>query len=312
MFGENDVIKKARDLYHIVNEETKNYNYYLSGHSSQILCYEILVAVKRCQLGFNINDSDNININLIPAMTSIREKVETEIEVNLSEAEWFNLQLYFKSKQFLNGTNIIDIETEEAIYIVDEFLRTLHDKFKIDLSSNSVNKYKLLLYIAPMINRLKYRHCIPNIISEKVTESYKTEFKMATEIEHIVKSKLNLNMELIELAYITIHLVSMCGMWRDKLNTVIVCDYDESIVSFIKDKIKNCFREKIEVCSVYDYQEFMYENEENLEKVEFIITTSTIADITNIPFIKINPEIETNDIDMISEYLDTYKSKLIL
>ena len=189
-------------------------------------------------------------------------------------------------------------------------MRTLHDKFKIDLSYNSVNKYKLLLYIAPMINRLKYRHCIPNIISEKVTESYKTEFKMATEIAHIVKSKLNLNMELIELAYITIHLVSMCGMWRDKLNTAIVCDYDESIVSFIKDKIKNCFREKIEVCSVYDYQEFMYENEENREKVEFIITTSTIADITNIPFIKINPEIEQNDIDMINEYIDKHKSKL--
>ena len=54
----------------------------------------------------------------------------------------------------------------------------------------------------------------------------------------------------------------------------------------------------------------MYEKEENLKKVEFIITTSTIADITNIPFIRINPEIEPNDIDMISEYLDNHKSKL--
>ena len=44
----------------------------------------------------------------------------------------------------------------------------------------------------------------------------------------------------------------------------------------------------------------MYENEKNLQEVEFIITTSTIADITNIPFIRINPEIEPNDIDMIN------------
>ena len=28
-------------------------------------------------------------------------------------------------------------------------------------------------------------------------------------------------------------------MWIYKLNTAIVCDYDESILSFIKDKIKN-------------------------------------------------------------------------
>lgn len=49
----------------------------------------------------------------------------------------------------------------------------------------------------------------------------------------------------------------------------------------------------------------MYENDENLEKIEFIISTSTIADITNIPFIRINPEIEPNDIDMIAEYLES-------
>ena len=64
LFEEKDVITKARDLYHIVSAETKKYNYYLSGHSSQLLCYEILVAVKRCQLGFNLNDSDDINVIL--------------------------------------------------------------------------------------------------------------------------------------------------------------------------------------------------------------------------------------------------------
>ena len=126
----------------------------------------------------------------MPVMTDIREKVEKELEVNLSETEWINLQQYFKSKQFLDGTNIINIETEEATCVVDEFLITLHDKFKINLSSNPDNKYKLLLFVAPMINRLKNRHCIPNKISEKVTQTYKTELKMATEITHIIKKKL--------------------------------------------------------------------------------------------------------------------------
>ena len=310
LFEENDVIIKARDLYHIVSAETKKCNYYLSGHCAQLLCYEILVAVKRCQLGFNLNDSDDIKGELIPVIIDVREKVEKELELNLSEREWLNLQQYFKSKQFLHGTNIINIETEEVTYIVDEFLKTLHDKFKIDLTTNPDNKFKLLLYVVPMINRLRYRHCIPNKISEKVTQTYKTEFKMATVMAHIIKMKLNLNMELIELAYITIHLVSMCEMWRYKLNTAIVCDYDEAILSFIKDKIKNHFGEKIKITKFYDYQEFMFENDENLEKIEFIITTSTIADITNIPFIRINPEFEPNDIDMINEYINNHKSKL--
>jgi len=306
LFEEKDVITKARELYHIVSAETQKYNYYLSGHSAQLLCYEILVAVKRCKLGFNLNDSNDIKGNLMPVMTDIREKVEKELEVNLSETEWINLQQYFKSKQFLDGTNIINIETEESTCVVDEFLTTLHDKFKINLSFNPDNKYKLILFVAPMINRLKNRHCIPNKISEKVMQTYKTEFKMATEITHIIKKKLNLDVELIELAYITIHLVSMCGMEIYKLNTAIVCDYDESILCFIKDKVRNAFGRKVDIFRIYDYQEFMYEKEENLKKVEFIITTSTIADITNIPFIRINPEIEQNDMDMISEYLDNH------
>ena len=308
LFKDKDIIivARARDLYHIVSAESKKYNYYLSGHSAQLLCYEILVAVKRCQLGFNLNESNDISGNLMPVMTALREKVEKELEVTLSELEWLNLQQYFKSKQFLHGTNIINIETVEADSIVDEFLITLNDKFKIDLSSNPDNKYKLLLYVAPMINRLKNRHCIPNGISPKIMQTYKVEFKMATEISHIIKNKLNLNMELIELSYITIHLVSMCGMRLYKLNTAIVCDYDESVLSFIKDKVRNAFGEKIDIFRIYDYQEFMYEKEENLKKIEFIISTSTIADITNIPFIRINPEIEQNDIDMITEYLDNH------
>ncbi|WP_234122503.1 BglG family transcription antiterminator [Clostridium hydrogenum] len=306
LFYDKEVIKVAREIYHIVSFETKKHNYYLSGHSAQLLCYEILVAFKRQKLGLNLIDVEDGK--LMAVMLSIREKVEMKLGLKLLKAEWLNLQQYFKSKQFLKGTDIKNIETEEAVFIVEEFFRTLYKKYSIDLNCNTDNKYKLLLYVVPMINRLKYMHCIPNKIDEKVIKAYKTEFKMATEIKHIIKKKLNLDIRLIDLAYITVHLISMCGLWKYKLNTIIVCDYDESILSFIKDKVKNSLGEKLEISRVYDYQEFMYENEENLKNVDFIITTSTIADITNIPFVRINPEIEQSDIDMIAQYINNSRS----
>lgn len=310
LFGEKDIIKKARELFHIVNAETKKHRYYLSGHSSQLLCYEILLAFKRQQLGNAIDNSDDINDRLIPVMIAIKEKAEKELGLNLSEIEWINLQQCFKSKQFLSETDISEFKTDEATFVVDEFVKALSEKFGINLNSEPINRYKLILYVAPMINRLKYKNCIPEKISEKVIQIHKAEFKMANEIVNIIKKKLNLNVGLIELAYITIHLVTMSGRWKKGLNTIIVCDYDESILGFIKDKIKYTFGEKIKISRSYDYQEFMYENKENLKGVEFIITTSTIADITNIPFIKISPEIESNDIDMIAEYLNNHKNKL--
>lgn len=310
LFEDKDVISVSREIYHIVDAETKKYNYYLSGHSSQLLCYEILVAIKRQKLGFGLDDSNSKNDMLMPVMIAIRKKVEEKLEVNLSKLDWLNLQQYFKSRQFLKGTDIKNIETDEAVCVVEEFLIIICQKFKIDLSHDPDNKYKLILYIAPMINRIKYRHCISNSIDEKVVKSHKTEFAMASEMGDIIKKKLNLDIGKIDLAYITLHLVSMCGIHNHKLNIIIVCDYDESVVSFIEASIKSCFGEKLEISSFYDYQGFMYEDEDNLKNVDLIITTSTIADITNIPFIRINPEVEQNDIDMITEYLKSYTSKL--
>lgn len=312
LFEEEEFITESREIYQIINIEAKKYNYCLSGHSCQLLAYEILVAVKRYKLGCNLNDSYDMSNKLTIVMSKIQEKVENRLKINLPKIEWLNLEQYFKSKQFLNGTDVKNVETEESISIVDEFFLTLHEKFKIDLSGDLDNKYKLILYVAPMINRLKYNHCIPNKIDEKVINNYKTEFKMATEINHIIKRILNFKLEVIDLAYITLHLVSMCELLKSRLNIVIVCDYDESILSFIKNKLQTSFGKQIKICRFYNYQEFMYENECNLKKVDFIITTSTIADITNIPFIRVKPEIDKKDIDMISEYIESYKGKNIL
>lgn len=80
----------------------------------------------------------------------------------------------------------------------------------------------------------------------------KKQFKMATELKYIIKENLNLDVKTIDLAYITIHLVSMCGLWKYKLNTIIVCDYDESILSFIKSKIRDCFGEKLKIATYYN------------------------------------------------------------
>ncbi|QAA31354.1 transcriptional regulator [Clostridium manihotivorum] len=309
IFEESDVIERARQLYHIVSNNAKKHNYYLSGHSYQLLCYEILVAIKRCENGFSLKEEDITKeclVSVLPVLMDIRVEVEKLLKMKLSELEWLNIQCYFKSKQFLKQTSITNFENEEAMEIVDEFIQVLKHKFKIDISSN---KETLLLYVNPMINRLRYKHCIAEQINDGVTKTYKRQFEMAGEIAGIIKRRLKLNVELIELAYITVHLVAICETEESKLKTAIVCDYDEAIISLIKYKLKKLFGERVELLRVFDYQEFMFEEEENLKDIEFIVTTSTIADLTDIPFVKINPEFEQNDINMLSEHFNNHINK---
>jgi lichenan operon transcriptional antiterminator len=309
IFEESDVIERARQLYHIVSANTKKHNYYLSGHSYQLLCYEILVVVKRCQLGFSLKEEDITKecfVTVLPVLMDIRLEVEKLLRVKLSELEWLNIQCYFKSKQFLKPTSITNFENEEAMEIVDEFMQALKHKFQVDISSNTET---LLLYVSPMINRLRYKHCIAEKISDGITRTYKRQFEMASELAGIVKRRLKLNVELIELAYITVHLVAICETEERKLKTVIVCDYDEAIISLIKYKLNKLFGERVELLRALDYQEFMFEEEENLKDIDFIVTTSTIADITDIPFVKISPEFEQTDINMLSEYFNNHINK---
>jgi lichenan operon transcriptional antiterminator len=307
LFNHSDIVKDTDKLFPIMNSETKRYGYILSGHSTQFLCNQIFIAIQRCELGFNLDEEDKIEDVLLPVIVAVKEKIETQLKIKLPEIEWINLQQYFKSRQFISGTNLKNIETEEAFNVVNAFCKNVCKKFSINLAMYPKIKENLLLYVAPMINRLKFKHCIVNSIDENVIKVYPLEYQMAKEMIDVIKKGLNSNVKLIELAYITMHLVSIKEVWNKKFNTIIVCDFDESIISFIKNKIFTYLSEKILFCGSYTYQEFTFGLVENLDKIDFIITTATLAGRTNIPFAIISPTMEQKDFINLYEHLEHLK-----
>lgn len=304
LFKHQEIVKFTDKLFPIINAETKKYGYILSGHSSQFLCNQIFIAFERCKLGFSLNENDTINEELLPVVIAIGEKIKNQLKVMLHKSEWINLQQYFKSRQFIGGTNLDNIETKEAIHITNEFIKVLNEKFDINLCSYAKIKEDLLLYVAPMINRLRFKHCIVNSIDENIIKAYPSEYKMAIEMLSIVKKELGLDIKLIELAYITMHLVSTKDIWNKKFKTIIVCDFDQSIINFIKNKIFTYLSEKILFYGFYTYQQFTFGLVENLEEIDFIITTATLAGRTNIPFAIISPTMEQKDFINLYEHLE--------
>lgn len=305
LFRHSGIVNFTDKLFPIINYETKEHGYVLSGHSLQFFCNVVFILIERYRLGFKLSEKDKIEDEMLPVIIKIKEEIEIQLDVTLPENEWLNLQQYFKSRQFIDGTQLRNIETKEAVHITNAFIKNVYEKFNVNLLFYTKIEENLLLYVAPMINRLRFRHCIVNSIDEKIVETYPIEYEMAKEMANVVEAELNLHVELIEIAYITMHLVSTKEIWNRKLKTIIVCDYDQSIINFIKNKIFAHLSERISFYGFYTYQQFTFELVENLEEVDFIITTATLAGRTDIPFVKISPTMGEKDLINLYEYLRT-------
>lgn len=296
----NNLFSEVDSIYKIVCDVSSKYKYYLSGHSSQLFSYEILAAFLRNKNGFAVNSS-GLHDKFIDVMTELRQELQKNMSINLPYEEWIYIQDNFVCKQFIHNTYVENLKTEETEAVVDEFCSNILKKYGIDLTVQKENREKLILYAAPMINRLKNNYCIPNKIDENIVKKYKNEFKIAQEMNYVTEKKLNLKMNLAELSYITLYMVSMCTELKFKANTILLSDYDESVLCLIKICIENYFSNEIKLTGFYTYNDFKYEDKNNLKDIDFIITTSTIAGLTNIPFVRIKAEIDENDIEMIKE-----------
>lgn len=304
IFKETNPSNLFKETYDVVESESKKFRYYLTGNSCMMFSLEILIAIRRYKLGFFLESYEGEEV-LLPVMESLRREIEVYFNVELPENEWLNLQCYFQSKQFLTGTNIKQIETSESVEIVNEFVKEVDRRFNVNVSEQTVAKENLVLYITPMINRLKLNHRIPNPIPHDIVGKFPLESKMAFDLSAILKKYLDVNTNLTEIAYVTLHLVATNELWKQKLNTILVCDFDEGVISLIKNKIIKYLGEKLYFNGLYTYAEFINEKEENMQKIDFIITTSPLADITKIPFYRITPEFDVGYILELEKYIDS-------
>ncbi|WP_315108941.1 HTH domain-containing protein [Clostridium intestinale] len=307
LFKDRNIDKSVFEVTHIIDSEIRKFGYNMSGYSIGLFCVEVLTGVRRFQQGYRIEAENSSNEELMPVIIGLKEKIKEHFDVMLTEEECLNIQSNFKSKQFTEETEIKLLKTEESVYIIDEFFSRVDKNLNLDISSCRELKENLELYIPPMVNRLRFNHCIANPIQDSVTDFYSLEFKIAKEMADIIEEKLGLKVNCIELSYITMNLVATNDLWSKKLNCIIICDFDVSIISFFKHKVLKFVEDRVRLDKCYTYQEFIAKPKEELENIDFIITTSTIADKTDIPFVQIDTNIDYEQVIKIHKYLDTIK-----
>lgn len=295
LFNNNTYSVYDKSLFKMIDQLTKKHGYFLSGHSSQTFAHDIYVSYNRFNLGFLI-DENTLDSNCELLDITIQVKIETEkiFGYSISVYEWKYIEQKFLSKQFLKQTDLITFFNKDISTVITLLLSKFKKNYKLDFTSNDEIIKLFVLYLSPMINRLKNNYCISNSVNiDGKLKMEVFEELLLNDITEIIKLEYGLKVNSDELYYLKILLLSIQSYWIKKKNIVIVCDYDQSIIDWIKNTLLENFSSKIQIVENYTYQQFKFFSEKEFyylsNQIDLLITTSSLANITNLDFLQINP-----------------------
>jgi lichenan operon transcriptional antiterminator len=301
LFSDNRIMNVFVILNQIIVELGKSHGIFFAGNSVYFFTLCVCIHYQRSINGYLVTGGET-DQPYYPFIQSLRQRAIQEFGQDLTEAEWTQIQRCYLSSQFRSASHLQDILTIESERIYNQFVFEVKKHSEINALMMSRNRIKLQSQIATMINRLKYNLPIPNRIDDEAKDSLPRSYGLAELITPIVLRHTGLNVNQIELVYLALYFEVMISQSQPMIKTLLVCDHDESIITYIQHRLALVFEESLVIRQVIGFMEISHE-QADLNGIDFIITTSNIADITDFPFVKINPLIDRHDISAIQEQI---------
>lgn len=302
-----DYFKQVHKLFHIVDMCLKKQGYYITGHSNQRLCFMIYIAWKRFKAGQEITKKDIKNHRLENRMRDViillKELIKQELNWNLPETEWLALQMYLITSQFNRATNVEHIITEDASHIYDFFVEKVKSMEDIEWQDEKIRQ-SLLIYLSPMLHRAKEHYCIFNPIRYHLAIDDLETKRVVQQLVDTIKAYMHLQLNQEEILYLSLCIYNVKKFWKKLQKIWIVTDYDESVIDFIKGNILNYVKSTYHLETIMTYQQFIFQEYTHLP--DLIISTSTIADKTDLRVLYVNME---SDEKVMAEYVQFLKNQ---
>ena len=304
-FGQEDLNlnKEMLFLYETIINVLNKYGYILIDADVSLLVKDILVSIKRIQLGFTIEEGMAEELDLTIAK-DLQKEVEGYFNVLINNKELEYFQQSFNSKRLLNVTSNNYVLKQEAEHIVDKFVNDVRNKFNIDFRENEVFKNNLVLHLNPMIERIKDNTFEDNPLKNQIKTNYPFAYEISMLIVPIINEKLNIIINESEISYIALHMAVALDELCYKTNIAIVCGSGLSTAQLIRSKILSYFNDQINVTGYYPVYKLDNILRGEYGKVDLIISTIPLNMERSIPTVQVNPLINQNDLFKIKQYID--------
>ena len=297
-----DLNKEMLFLYETIINVLNKYGYILTDADVSLLVKDILVSIKRIQMGFTISEEIGEDLDLTIAK-AIKKEIEGYFNISLNNKELEYFQQSFNSKRLLNVTSKVCVLKEEGESIVDEFLEGIRNKFNIDFRQNTNFKRNLILHLNPMLERIKANYFEDNPFKNQIKTNYPFAFEISMIIVPIINKELNIVISEGEVSYIALHVAVALDKIYRKTNIAIICGSGLGTAQFVKSKIVSYYNERVNILGYFPVYKLNNILKGEYGKVDLIISTIPLTTKSNIPIVQVNPLITGDDLMRIEHYV---------
>ena len=286
----------------------------ISDEAFETLQLFLFISVIRNKNGHEIEEDVENEIFLSKAMEfskirEILEKIENIKEKDVHYFVDFFLGSYSYNLEYSYFLNWILIES-----LIDQFIKLLSDKLKVNLTEDKILRKELLNHIKPAIYRMKNKFKLTESILSEVKKQYMELFIKTKSSLKIISDFIDLSFDEDEAAFITVMIQraimrnNPSTLLKKDPNILIVCGLGYSSSRFLYENINNRFQ--VNIIDIIPFNQL--ENYNYLKKADIIISTLDFK-LDGMDVITVNAVMNEKDILKLKNYgLPEKKSKIKL
>ena len=284
----------------------------ISDEAFETLQLFLFISVIRNKNGHEIEEDVENEIFLSKTMEfskirEILEKVENIKEKDIHYFVDFFLGSYSYNLEYSYFLNWILIES-----LIDQFIKLLSDKLKVNLTEDKILRKELLNHIKPAIYRMKNKFKLTESILSEVKKQYMELFIKTKSSLKIISDFIDLSFDEDEAAFITVMIQraimrnNPSTLLKKDPNILIVCGLGYSSSRFLYENINNRFQ--VNIIDIIPFNQL--ENYNYLKKADIIISTLDFK-LDGMDVITVNAVMNEKDILKLKNYgLPEKKSKI--
>lgn len=235
------------------------------------------------------------------------EKIENKMGIQLGDEVYYLAQQLISSSKFMIEDLDEDSKLKESIELI---LKSIQEELKVDFLEDTELMAGLMMHLKVALMRLKFNMNIRNEFLEYMKSIYPFAFEIAVLAGKYIEEIFQIKTKENELGFLAMHFGAALErkgyskQTEDRKDIVIVCAAGAATATLLKECIRKRFGDKLRIvkmCALYEI------TQELIDKVDFVLTTVPIKQISSEKIKEINVFLTNQDIMSIESLISGEK-----